>query len=611
MPKFYRWVLIATIALPLLAACGKQQDQAQGPGAGQMPPPPVTVATPLVKDIIEWDDFSGRFEAVDKVDVRARVGGYLKSTHFKEGDFVKKGDLLFTIDQRPYQAALRQAEAAVANTQARLEFTTSEVGRAKNLRERGNVPERILEQRIQEQRQAAADLSSAKGALDQAKLNMEFSEVRAPIGGRISSNFVTEGNLITGGTADSTLLTTIVSLSPIHFVFDIDEQAYIKYSRLARIGDRPSGRDNANPVFVSLADEANFRHRGRMDFVDNRIDNNTGTMRGRAIFDNEDKFLTPGQFGRIRVLGSGKYQAVLIPDSAIATDQSRKLVLTVGENNIVKSVPVTPGPLVDGLRIIRQGLTGSEKIVINGLQRAQDGAPVTPEPGEIKATANDIQPELLEMIQTTEPTVTPDKLSPEDVSYATHNEDLMKPSAPPRDNAAPTVKPTPIAGDEQVKSPAPEALPGAKPNPNPKMPREAKVPPKLSKTTETWTPAVPADEVVATPPAAEVPITPPVAPSPETPAPVDSSHGNKPMSAVAPETPAAAPVAPVTVTEPAPAAPVATPDAGYITGGEAPSGALPSTAEPNVIPAEPRVERPPTLAPDQDQPADIPARPAR
>lgn len=543
-----------------LAACGQADEQGGQAGSGQMPPPPVTVATPIVKDIIEWDDFSGRFEAVDKVDIRARVGGYLESTNFKEGDFVKKGDLLFTIDQRPYQAALQQAEAAVANAQARVEFTTNEAERAKNLRERGNVPERILEQRIQERRQAQADLSAAKGALNQAKLNMEFTQVRAPIAGRISSNFVTEGNLITGGTADSTLLTTIVSLSPIHFVFDIDEQAYIKYSRLSRIGDRPSGRDNPNPVFVALADEATFRHRGSMDFVDNRIDANTGTMRGRAIFDNTDKFLTPGQFGRIRVLGSGKYQAVLIPDAAIGTDQSRKLVFTVGADNIVKAVPITTGPLVDGLRVIRQGLTGNEKIIINGLQRAQDGAPVTPEPGTIQAKASDIAPELLAIINNVKPTVDAEKLSPEDVSYATHHEDLTQPPAPARDNASPAIQ-APAVAKETVPPPSPPEAENPQPAPKKKITK-----PK------------PKPELMANPPPQaapqELPPPLPVIPDITPPKPLDTSKGNKPLSV------------PEATNSPA--------TDSYIAGGDA---ALPA----DIVPATPTavVAPPPTLAPDQ------------
>lgn len=590
MPKFLRWSIIAILLFPLLSACGKPGEQGGAPNAGQMPPPPVTVAQPIVKNIIEWDDFTGRFEAVDKVNVRARVGGYLQATHFKEGDLVNKGDLLFTIDQRPYQAALRQANAAVANAQARVEFTTNEVERAKNLRARGNVPERILEQRIQEQRQAEADLASAKGALDQAKLDMEFTQVRAPIAGRISSNFVTEGNLITGGTADSTLLTTIVSLSPIHFVFDIDEQAYIKYSRLSRIGDRPSSRDNANPVFVAVADEKEFRHRGMMNFVDNIINDGTGTMRGRAIFDNTDKFLTPGQFGRIRVLGSGQYQAVLIPDAAIMTDQSRKLALTVDENNIVKAVPVTLGPLVDGLRVVRQGLSGSERIIINGLQRAQDGAPVTIEPGQIEAGASDIQPELLALINAAAPSVPSGDLTPDDQAYKTQNTALGEPVAPPRDNAAPTVTLPPADG--VAPPPAPE-VPAAKPKA--KKPLTGKPQPADIETTASPPPAPDAAE--PTP----APVVPPVSESipaiPENPAPpVDSSSGNKAL-VIAP--PAAAEPASITPPVSPPSMFVPPVQDAFIQGGQAAPIDQPPPPAPVVLP--------PTLAPDVDD-ATGPAR---
>jgi len=346
---------------------------AQMPGAGG--PPPVTVAKPIVKEIVEWDEFVGRFEAINSVEVRARVAGYLEASNFKEGALVKEGDLLFVIDKRPYQAAYARAQAAVAAAQTRTTFTRSDLERTESLTRSGVAAERTLEERRQQSQQAGADLQAARAALEQARLDLEFTEIRAQISGRIGRRMVTEGNLVR---ANETLLTTIVSLDPIHFYFEVDERSYLAYSR--HLGSRTTLGEARTQVFVGVADEKTLDRPGTLDFADNRLDERSGTMRLRAVFENKDLRLTPGLFGRIRIPGSPRYKAVLVPDEAISADQDRRIVLVVGEDGTVAPKVVRPGPREDGYRVIRQGLTGDELIVINGLQRARPGTKVTPQP---------------------------------------------------------------------------------------------------------------------------------------------------------------------------------------------------------------------------------------
>jgi RND family efflux transporter MFP subunit len=345
-----------------------------GPNAA---PPRVTVAKPVVKDVMEWDEFIGRFEAVDQVDIRARVSGYIDRTHFRDGSMVKVGDPLFTIDQRPYRLSVEQAETAVTSAQSRLEFATNDLERADALRRGGNISEQVLEQRRQNYQTARAEFDRSRAALQQARLELEFTEIKAPIAGRVSRRLVSVGNLVN---ANETVLTNIVSVDPIHFYFDVDERSYLAYTQMAAAGTRPHGRDNPNRVFVATTAEREPTRPGRMDFVDNRLDPASGTMRGRAVFDNADMFLTPGLFGRIRIMGSGVYQGVLIPDEAIGSDQDRRVVFVVGPDNTVAMKPVTPGPRIDGYRVIRQGLTGDETIVINGLMRVRASAKIDPQP---------------------------------------------------------------------------------------------------------------------------------------------------------------------------------------------------------------------------------------
>jgi RND family efflux transporter MFP subunit len=362
-------------SLVILTACD-QGTSTQAPSP--LPVPSVTVAKPIVKNIVEWDEYVGRFEAVDSVEVRARVSGYLQSVHFKDGAIVSKGDLLFVIDPRPFKAAVDDAAAAVTGAESRFEFAQTDLRRIEPLVRTGAAPERQHDERRQQFHSVRADLERAKAQLIRAQLDLEFTEVKAPIAGRISRKFVSEGNLVLGGAGESTLLTTIVTLDPIYFYFDVDERAYIGYTRMSLTGERPSSRDVANPVEVALADEKTFAHKGKMDFVDNRIDAATGTMRGRAVFENKDLQLTPGMFGRVRLPGTGAYRAILVPDEAITSDQDRRVVYVVGDDGSVSARPVRLAQQIDGYRVIREGLKGDETIVINGLLRLRSGGKVEP-----------------------------------------------------------------------------------------------------------------------------------------------------------------------------------------------------------------------------------------
>ncbi len=356
--------------------------------AAAAPPPPVTVASPLLKNIVEWDEFTGQFAAVDEVDIRARVSGFLESIHFRDGQLVNKGDLLFVIDPRPFQIALTAAQSSLASAQARLDLAKLQLTRAEKLKQSDFTSQSTLDQRQQEMLSAAADTQVATAAINAAKLNLEFTQVTAPVSGRISAHRVSVGNLVTGGeSGGSTLLTTIVSLDPIHFDFDMSEADFLAYQRAAAAGRLKSNRDSGIVVSAHLMDETDWRLQGTLDFVDNAVDRTAGTIRARAVFPNPDHLITPGQFGRIRIPGSDPYDAVLIPDSAILSDQSRKIVMTVGADGTVAPKVIRPGPMIDGLRIIREGLVGSDVIIVDGLLRARPGAKVTPQQGKIEAPA--------------------------------------------------------------------------------------------------------------------------------------------------------------------------------------------------------------------------------
>jgi len=378
--------IIAACALAVVASSygGCRKSTAPAP-----PPPEVDVARPIVREITEWDEYTGRLAAIDTVEVRPRVSGYLESVHFKEGQIVKKGDLLFVIDPRPFRAARAAAEADVQGAETRLELARNDARRAGKLVPSGAVSAEEFDQRGKAAVGAQAALDAAKARLDQATLDVGFTEVRAPIDGRASNYAVTVGNLVSGGSSgESTLLTTIVSLNPIHCYFDASEQEYLKYTRLAASGSRPSSREVANPVRVALVDETDFRHEGTMDFVDNRIDPLTGTIRGRAVLDNSDGLLVPGLFVRLKLIGETKSGAVLVPDEAIGIDQSNHIVYVIDGKDIVALRTVTIGRFVDGLRVIRSGLDGSERVVVRGVQRVRPGAPITPHLVDLEASAS-------------------------------------------------------------------------------------------------------------------------------------------------------------------------------------------------------------------------------
>ncbi|WP_231742977.1 efflux RND transporter periplasmic adaptor subunit [Polystyrenella longa] len=387
----------------------------------------VIVAQPLVIPLVEWDEYTGRLDAIDSVEIRARVSGYLESTHFDEGQTVQKGDLLAIIDPRPFKAAFntakaelqeatarveqaksarKQAEARLVELQAQQKLAGQRMERGKQLSKQRAISQEELDVIESEQSQAAAaseaavaqveaagaaiatasaEIETSKAKVETAAIDLQYTQVRAPITGRISRRYVTEGNLISGGSSESTLLTSIVSLSPIHVYFDANEQEFLKYMRLAQDGKRASSRQVKNPVFVALIDEEGYPHEGHMDFVDNRLDPNTGTMRGRAILANEDGLLTPGLFVKVRLPGSGRYDAILVPDESINSDQSEKYLYVVDDENKVVRKDVELGPISHGMRIIRKGLEGSEKVVTKGVQRIFPGAEVESELGTLVA----------------------------------------------------------------------------------------------------------------------------------------------------------------------------------------------------------------------------------
>ncbi|MBB4001178.1 MAG: efflux RND transporter periplasmic adaptor subunit [Aurantimonas endophytica] len=367
--------LLSLLASLLLFPTVAQPAAAQAPAA---PPPPVTVAKPIVREIVEDDEFIGRFEAVDEVSIRARVGGYLETVHFRDGALVKVGDPLFTIDQRPFQFALEQAQSQLAVSETSLTFAESQYRRAEELSQSGNIPVSTVDDRRREFLAAQASHEGAKTAVASAQLDLEYTEITAPIAGRIDRRLVSTGNLVQ---ADQTILTSIVSLDPIDFYFDIDEREFLAYARDAteRGGNLQEGAGGL-PVVVHLPDGGTDAISGELNFAENRIDRETGTMRVRARFPNPDLTVLPGLFGRVNVPGSLPHQGVLVPDEAIGADQDRRIVYVVGEDNTVSAKPVRTGPRLYGYRVVRSGLTGEETIVVNGLMRVRPNIKVDPRP---------------------------------------------------------------------------------------------------------------------------------------------------------------------------------------------------------------------------------------
>jgi RND family efflux transporter MFP subunit len=376
-----RLKIVLALALSwLLAACDGADERGEAEAAQAPPPPEVTVAQPLVQRLTEWDEFTGRFMPVQQVGVRARVSGYLQEIHFQDGEVVEAGQLLFVIDPRPYEAAADRIEAQITQARAQLELARLDQERTQRLVSTSAAARATLDERNAQLQAAEASLAQAQAQLRDAELALGFTRVTAPFKGRISDRRVDIGNLVT----DQTLLTTIVQLDPIYLAFDMSEQDFLAYQRAVLKGELPSTRDRETIVSAHLIDEEDWPHQGTMNFVDNVVDEGSGTIRARAVFPNPDNLITPGQFGRIRIPGSPEYEAILIPDAAVVTDQSRKLVLTVAEDGTVAPKVIRPGPSrPGGLRIVRNGLERGDRIIINGIIHARPGAKVAPKDGRI------------------------------------------------------------------------------------------------------------------------------------------------------------------------------------------------------------------------------------
>jgi RND family efflux transporter MFP subunit len=366
----------ALLIAAALSACGQSQQQAAAPT-----PPSVTMANPVQRTVVDQDEYVGRFVAVDAVDVRARVSGYLTEIHFTDGQMVKKGDLLFVIDHRPFQIALDQMRANLAQARANLAFTEADLARGQELVHNKTITEQTYDQRTQAKRVAEASVAAQEAMVHSAELDLnEYSELRAPIDGRIGDRRVSVGNLVNGGFGgNSTLLATIISVDPIRFEFTFDEASYLRYQRFAGASTQMASGQGGVPVALKLIDEPDFQHTGRMDFVDNAIDRSSGTIRGRAVFANPGAIFTPGMFGRIRVPGSPPYTALLVPDAAIGTEQARKFVLVVDDGGIARQKYVTLGQLDDGLRVVKDGLAPGDRVIVKGLMRARSGVKVAVE----------------------------------------------------------------------------------------------------------------------------------------------------------------------------------------------------------------------------------------
>ena len=376
---------LLAVATPLLAGCGSNSAPAQNAAP---PPPAVTIAKPEKRTIVDQDEYVGRFVAVDSVEVRSRLSGYLASIHFTDGQMVKKGDLLFTIDRRPFQIVLEQARANLAQARANLAYTENDLARGEQLVRDKTITTQVFDQRTQAKRVAEAAVAANEAIVHQAELDLnQYSEIRAPIAGRIGDRRVSPGNLIPGGTSGSTtLLATIVSIDPIRFEFTFDESAFLRYERMNR-GKDPATRWSSISVKLKLLDENAFEHDGRMDFVDNTISQTSGTIRGRAVFANPNGLFTPGMFGRIQVPGSPAYDALLVPDAAIATEQTRKYAMVVDGENVARQRYVTLGPTIGGLRVIKEGLKEYENVIVDGLMRVRPGVKVAPQEKKAPATA--------------------------------------------------------------------------------------------------------------------------------------------------------------------------------------------------------------------------------
>jgi RND family efflux transporter MFP subunit len=373
--------LLAITTCMLTAGCGKEQEQT---AVASTPPPSVSVAAPVEREVTDFDEYTGRITAVEEVEVRARIRGYLMKINFTEGAEVKEGDVLFEIDPRPFQAELDAAKGQVAQWEAKLARAEADVARNERLLPKGAASQKDLDTSISDRGEARAAIQSARAAVDRAALDVEFAKVTAPIGGRVSRASVTKGNLVNANAGDSTLLTKIVAYNPIYVYFDIDERSLVQYQQAARKqaggGDRLSNvREAKIPVQLGLAGESGFPHTGVVDFANNQVNPQTGTIQVRGVFANPNRLFTPGLFARVRVPVGDKYRAVMVPERAIGTDQGQKYLLAVNDKNVVEYRAVKLGRLHDSLRVIQEGLKPGEQIIVNGIQRARPGVTVTPQ----------------------------------------------------------------------------------------------------------------------------------------------------------------------------------------------------------------------------------------
>lgn len=383
MPYSLRHLLtVGSIALLPLTAAAQQAAP---------PPPPVSVAKPVVRDVVDNDEFIGRFEPVDQVSVRSRVGGYLQEVDFTDGALVKKGDQLFVIDQRPFITSLNEANAALEVAKTTLAYAETQFNRAQSLANNGSQSVSTLDDRRRDWISAQANVRGAQASAERAALDMEYTKITAPLSGRIDRRLISAGNLVQ---ADQSILTTIVSLDPIDFYFDVDERRLLNFADTARKQGQVLQQGGGGvDVQVTISDPTAKPFKGKLDFAENRIDNESGTIRIRARFANPDLVLQPGLFGRIQVEASNTYKAVLVPDEAIGSDQNERVVYVVGPDNKVSTKPVRPGPRLYGYRVIREGLDGSETIIVNGLMRARPGATITPQMVELPQERRDVPPD--------------------------------------------------------------------------------------------------------------------------------------------------------------------------------------------------------------------------
>lgn len=370
---FLNRILLGTLGLAALLPFAFSGCTSEAAPAGAPPPPEVSVATVVSKDVARWDEFTGRVAAVETVELRPRVSGYVQQVAYKEGDDVRKGDLLFVVDPRPYKAALDQALANLERAKAEQSLAQTQDRRAQTLIDAKAISREEFEIRKAASSQGNAGVRAAEAAVAAARLDLQFTQVRSPIDGKAGRALVTEGNL---AQADATLLTTVVSQDPMYIYFESDEQAFLRYAALARKGERENGD---NPVRIGLANEDGYPHAGTVDFIDNQVDAATGTIRARAVVRNPERVFTPGLFARVQLQGSGKFKAMLIDDKAVLTDQDRKYVYVLGPQDTAVRKDIVPGPMIDGLRVVSQGLAPSDKVIVHGVQKVfMPGMPVAP-----------------------------------------------------------------------------------------------------------------------------------------------------------------------------------------------------------------------------------------